>query len=246
MLIYVITNNINGKKYVGQTKNSIQIRFNQHCKKSNGCVCLSRAIQKYGKENFTIEEIDSAKSADELNEKEIYWIAELNTLTPSGYNINKGGGNYTGPKDIESFSENRIGSKNPNAKKVININDNKVFDSIVEASDYYKVDKTAISACCRGKISNAYGYIWAFYDDFIDENFKINIPKKYVINLDTFEIFYSLSEAAEKYNIHVSSITAVCNNYKYIHTAGGCRWMRLKDYLDLNKSENYSLILSEM
>lgn len=43
-------------------------------------------IKEYGKENFTIEEIDSAKTFEELDSKEKYWIKELNTIFPKGYN----------------------------------------------------------------------------------------------------------------------------------------------------------------
>ena len=45
--IYVVTNKINNKKYVGQTIHTAQKRFNQHCKDDN---LLGRSIRKYGKE----------------------------------------------------------------------------------------------------------------------------------------------------------------------------------------------------
>lgn len=48
-------------------------------------------MKKYGKENFKLEIIDSAISMKELNEKEIFWISTLNTLSPNGYNLTTGG-----------------------------------------------------------------------------------------------------------------------------------------------------------
>ena len=49
-------------------------------------------IKTYGKENFTFEIIEEC-SKEELNEKEIYWIAFYNTYQGFGYNQNSGGGN---------------------------------------------------------------------------------------------------------------------------------------------------------
>ena len=58
MYIYKITNKINKKIYIGQTTRSIEERWKGHCKPSMTARSLiSRAIQKYGKENFIIEHV---------------------------------------------------------------------------------------------------------------------------------------------------------------------------------------------
>ena len=69
MIIYKITNLINGKKYIGQTVNSVEKRFNDHSNPNNDCY-LGRAIRKYGKENFKVELVCKANSLKELNERE--------------------------------------------------------------------------------------------------------------------------------------------------------------------------------
>lgn len=92
MIIYKITNKINGKIYIGQTLRSLKERFDQH-KKSKGCLALYSAMKKHGKENFIIEQIDLARSLEELNKKETEWIVKTNSLFPNGYNLNTGGGN---------------------------------------------------------------------------------------------------------------------------------------------------------
>ena len=61
--IYKITNKINGKIYIGQTAKSIKERFNQHCLKWSCCTKFKYAINKYGKENFIIEQIDHAHTS---------------------------------------------------------------------------------------------------------------------------------------------------------------------------------------
>lgn len=94
MLIYLITNKINNKKYVGQTTKTMQIRFRRHCWKSEirKNMPISLAIAKYGKENFTIEEICRCSSQTELNEKEIYYTNYYNSFSPNGYNLKAGAG----------------------------------------------------------------------------------------------------------------------------------------------------------
>lgn len=92
MLIYKITNLTNGKSYIGQTVSSLKERWRHHILKSSRCLSLKAAIEKYGIENFKIEEIDGANSQDELNYKEWLWIHKANSLSPNGYNLRDGGG----------------------------------------------------------------------------------------------------------------------------------------------------------
>lgn len=91
--IYLITNNVNGNKYVGKTELSIEERWEQHIKDSKKEKCeirpLYRAIRKYGVENFSIKEIDTGQG-EELNSKEQYWIQHYDTYK-NGYNATLGG-----------------------------------------------------------------------------------------------------------------------------------------------------------
>lgn len=83
--IYLITNLINGKQYIGQTVRTIKKRFDGHISKKNPVI--SKAIKKYGRKNFEIEEIDIAYNQKELNLIEGVYIAWFKTLAPNGYNI---------------------------------------------------------------------------------------------------------------------------------------------------------------
>lgn len=91
MRIYLITNTVNGKQYVGQTIHTLSERWANHCSKNSGCIALKNAIHKYGKDSFKIEEIDTASTREDLDEKERFWISKLNTLSPNGYNLKSGG-----------------------------------------------------------------------------------------------------------------------------------------------------------
>lgn len=101
--IYKITNNLNGKVYIGQTIQNIKERFYQHCavKCSNDVLkmAIHKAILKYGKQNFSIEVIEEVES-ENLNEREIYWIKYFNSYK-NGYNETIGGqGGNKSFKDI--------------------------------------------------------------------------------------------------------------------------------------------------
>jgi hypothetical protein len=113
MIIYKITNNLNNKIYIGQTIRKLDIRWNSHCCKSSTTTHIGRAIQKYGKENFSVEEIDRAETYEELNEKEIYWISFYNTLDQDiGYNLRTGGDKFK----MLQITKDRISKANKGRK----------------------------------------------------------------------------------------------------------------------------------
>ena len=91
--IYKITNNVNGKVYIGQTIQTVKERFYQHCatKCSDSVLnmAIHRAIKKYGKSNFIIEVIEEVDK-DSLNDREKFWIEYYNSYN-NGYNSTRGG-----------------------------------------------------------------------------------------------------------------------------------------------------------
>lgn len=88
--IYVVENLIDGKMYVGQT-NDPHRRKRGHFSVSSKCPYVSNAIQKYGTENFDFVLLEGYSSLQEANQREIYWISELCSLAPNGYNLREGG-----------------------------------------------------------------------------------------------------------------------------------------------------------
>jgi group I intron endonuclease len=86
--IYLVTNIINGKQYVGQTvviKNKI----------GHG-LAINNAYKQYGKRNFTYKIIVSnIDDKTTLNYLERFWIKAFNTQTPNGYNIEQGGSGHS-------------------------------------------------------------------------------------------------------------------------------------------------------
>ena len=105
--IYMITNKVNNKKYIGQTvsylssgrKYGVARRWNKHISDAknyadNGIRHFCNAIRKYGRDNFKIEVllICNLGMMDYYEKK---FIELYNTLSPNGYNL-EGGGSSTG------------------------------------------------------------------------------------------------------------------------------------------------------
>ena len=107
MYIYTITNNLNGKVYVGKS-NDPEVRWRQHIYRSkNYNFPLYRAIRKYGVENFTFEVIENCQSEKDAYIREQFWIGHLGTFTPGGYNATTGGdGSYQFSQEAKSKISN--------------------------------------------------------------------------------------------------------------------------------------------
>lgn len=91
--IYRITNKVNGKSYIGQTRNTVEFRWRQHINAKDNKY-FHKAIKKYGVENFKIETLECC-NVEDLDSKEIYYIAKYNTFGENGYNLTKGGSAYS-------------------------------------------------------------------------------------------------------------------------------------------------------
>jgi group I intron endonuclease len=93
MLIYKITNKITGKTYVGQTSKTIQERFRAHLKKARKKVNrrLYDSMNHHGYDNFIIEEIEKVSDSIMADDREKFWIKELDSIMPNGYNMTDGG-----------------------------------------------------------------------------------------------------------------------------------------------------------
>jgi len=128
--VYKITCKTEGKSYIGITQKKIQTRLNEHFRDafpgriaSNGKLyALHAAIQKHGKNNFSIELLIDNLSLEQAQKQEVLLIKKYNTYgggknkkgLPRGYNITKGG-------ETPDFSDNRLNltqskSTKPNMK----------------------------------------------------------------------------------------------------------------------------------
>ena len=233
--VYITTNHVNGKQYIGQRKYDKQGKWKEYL---GSGIILSRAIEKYGLENFSKEIIEECKTKKILNDREIYWINYYNAVESDNfYNIASGG---DGGNTIAGYTDDQrnllstklsdmrkgiinIGKNNGNSRRVICINTMKVFDTINEASIYYNVDKDAIQQCCSdankrktaGEI-NGERMIWEYYDEnknyeFIP--FKRDYKYKQILCLDNNIIYNSVHEASKNTGCSIVGIRHCCTGY---------------------------------
>ncbi len=96
--VYAVTNTENGLQYVGATQRSLKGRWGYHVERAlkgrdgkRSTSDLSKAIRKYGAASFSIRVLSEALNAKAAYDLESFWIRELKTLNPSGYNMREGG-----------------------------------------------------------------------------------------------------------------------------------------------------------
>ena len=92
MIIYRVTNKINNKSYIGRTTRSLSARWYEHCYGTGCGIKLKNAINKYSKDNFIVDIMQTCSSIEELNSSEQHWIKHLDTIA-NGYNLSSGGKN---------------------------------------------------------------------------------------------------------------------------------------------------------
>lgn len=218
MIIYKITNKINGKVYIGQTIQPLKKRWNLHCSKNSGCPALNNAFKKYGKENFTIEQIDHAHSRDELDNKEIFWIDFYSSLVPNGYNLHTGGLHHKVSEETRKrIIKSLIGRKHTEETK------RRISEA--QKGEKHHFFGTHFSKEHREKMSNALKGNKRRLGIPHSEETKKRIAeygKRKVINVDTGIVFDSAKEAGLFYGICPCNITEVCRGHR--KTARNYRW----------------------
>ena len=124
MIVYVITNKINGKRYVGQTAKTLEERWAEHksAARRGARVLFYNALRKHGPDAFWLGELGTRNTRAELSELECLWIARLGTLIPAGYNMTAGGEGALGykhtPEVIEHLRRINTGRKPPPYEKM--------------------------------------------------------------------------------------------------------------------------------
>lgn len=115
MIVYLITNIINGKRYVGQTSKSLETRWQQH-RTTRGCSALRKAIDKYGEKSFIHNVLFVELTKEQAKELEIEYIHRYNTKAPNGYNLTSGG---DGVRNLSEESLQRIVKANLGNKHAV-------------------------------------------------------------------------------------------------------------------------------
>ena len=251
--VYVHQNKINGKLYVGQTKQSLTDRFGLNGQRYKRCTKFCNAIQKYGWHNFNHILILDNLTLDEANILESELIKKYDTIN-NGYNLTTGGSSeYQYPDEIrKQISLSRIGEKNPmygvrlpqetikhiiEARKgkidvpVINIITLNKYNSMAQAHSETGDSIAKISTHCNLN-KTIQKREWLKYDDYIkmskqeiEYHKKKKSKRKQVINIKTKLIYENGNQVSIQTGESSGEINRSCNGaYK------GGLWMYLEDY----------------
>ena len=210
--IYKITNHINGKVYIGQTRNLIEYRRQHHLYKGRNPdkpdtdYPLYRAMRKYGLENFSIlqvEEIDN----ELLDERECYWIQQENSLTPNGYNCDLGG------KGVSRYN----------------------YDEILK---YYFTEANENASETARKFGCSLQTILKILEanDFSAKGHKQKIYQISLRDGSIIKEFNSLIEAEKELNISHTQLWSALNHQA--KSAGGYAWCKVEDYKNFKLEEH--------
>ena len=167
--IYQITNDINGKIYIGKTEFSIEKRFKEHCQDAfrdrNEKRPLYAAMRKYGIEHFHIELIEETDSPEE---REVFWIENKRSFK-NGYNATVGGdGKKYIDYDLVISSYKEIKSIVDTAK-VLNISADSV-SNILRQNNISIISSSEVNLNKYGKITNMYSLEGEFLKSFSSTN----------------------------------------------------------------------------
>ena len=246
--IYLITNKINGKQYIGQTKcEDVETRWRYHKKMSNVSIGrhLLAAYQKYGIDNFKFQIvcITFDNACDALEE---HYIQKFNTLAPNGYNLKHGGKVSKHHEETKVLISNRL-------KEIMT--DERRNQIIEQFKKYRATHKIVYTDEQKKVISERQKAYWARLTDeerkkiseerknrlIISEKVKLALAKgrekgrekcgfnkksvgKFDLQNNLLKTYKSISEAARDTIITRTSISKVCLQKGYYKTAGGFVW----------------------
>lgn len=213
-IVYIHTNNISNKKYIGITCRDPKIRWGVDGKGYSAQPKFFNAIQKYGWDNFHHEIIAEDLNKQEAKDLETYYIDLYNTIE-NGYNILR--------KGIDSY---------PRFKPVFCVTTNTKYNSIKEAALANNCLPTQIIENCKGKRGTVKGLQWTYWNTELNQPYEIvdfipqpksNSQSIYCIELKKF--FPSINSAVNELSIDKRSLQRVLsgerngvNNLHFVKT----------------------------
>lgn len=197
--IYLTTNLINGKKYIGKHYGLLDDGY-----LGSGKV-FKEAVQKYGKENFSRQILEFCLNQKDLNEAEKRWIKIFNAVEDSNfYNLEaggQGGQNYQTLKNW--YLNNPEKGKEINLKNAIRVNEWR--------QEHPEVIEKAVTAMQVGYQK----WRQEHPEQYEEKKQKIIATQGIRVKcVETGEIFCSISEAARAYNLSSSQISRVINGQR--------------------------------
>lgn len=202
--IYKLTNNINGKVYIGQT-NNLQRREQQHRRANREeNKLLYYAIKKYGEENFSFECLEDL--CEDYNEKEKYWINKFRSYIGyedcNGYNMTEGGEN----------PPINYGENNPaciHSDEEVNLVIYYLLETTLSSEEISKItgyDCSAIKRINNGKLRKKENLNYPLRKEM---SFEYLDDRADLIIQDLLNSDLTQKEIAQKYNVGRTTVTAI-------------------------------------
>lgn len=234
--VYMHTNSVNGKKYIGITCKEPRIRWNSgrgYCHNEY----FYRAIIKYGWDNFRHDILFDNLTKELACRLEIWLIAEFKTQDHNyGYNIMAGGQHSCHTEEskqkmrgrivsettkqkmrerrMNAESKRNIGLHNPLVRKVFC--DNKIFPSVRDCAKEYNVHENSMRDWLKGRTATPEQF-YLYNLRYLDENpnyTKIK-TKKFEVICDK-KVFHSVTECAQYYGIAITTMASWLSGRKPI------------------------------
>lgn len=220
--IYKITNNTNGKCYIGETmKSNPETRWNEHKRKIEkgiGCPALQDAIRKYGVENFSFQVLIICFDEDRYHYEKQY-IKKYNSIAPNGYNLTSGGegGGFYGKTHSD---ETRIRITNTSKQRYIDNPELKEKMSLQQKLLFSNPEN-------RNKIKEGMKKSKIFNNLKMNENgpglAKIKV-KQFTLEGEFIKEYNSMKEAGDAVNMTYKGISRCVNGKQ--KSCAGFKWIK--------------------
>ena len=259
--IYMIKNNINGKMYIGQSKN-INTRWIKHKTELNANRHANRHLQgswnKYGSDSFSFLILEECLE-DELNKKEQYYIEFYDSFN-TGYNLDKGGNGVCGFKHTPEQLLKMRRIQSPLIVLQFDFNFNLVYrfeGGSSHARKEFGYSKDCIDRCCKheGRQIHYKDSYWVYEDEYLHNDFSwdkylkqiscVSIKRnkknkenkkicQYTKNRELIKIWDSFTDI-ESAGFIRSQVNTICNKRRGKKTHRGYIWT----YEDYNWEDGY-------
>lgn len=237
--VYLTTNLVNNKKYVGQHEYAGKQLDPEYVGSGK---LLSKAIKKYGKENFSCEILEWCDTKENLNIREKFWIDHYNAIDNENfYNLAAGGtGGFTMIGSSSEEKESAMKKRKETWRK------NGTWARVAQERRQHYIDHPEDRATVGKRIH-------AFYADHPEERSKaaerahnrvwtsefrqkhkegllrgeLHFASRKCICIETQKVFISATAAAEYYGGSYKVIWKCCKNQ--CETAAGYHWAFIED-----------------
>jgi len=220
MIVYLITNLVNNKKYVGLTTRNIKVRWYEHIKKSKQSnlsnISLHKDIFIYGKNNFKIEVLEECLSINKMCFYERKYIFDLDTIK-NGYNQNSGGTYYEVSDKLKKKSS--IESNLSKEVYVYYISGEffSKFHSVNETARVMNIDTRKVFRVLSGIRKSTNGYIFS-YESIENLKYRNNVYRnifKYDIFGNFIKKYKSMNECSIENKINRATISKSIQDKKF-------------------------------